>query len=153
MSPLGNSRGVVLAVDDEAGVRDLSRRILERGGYAVLDAADGPHALEIIQSGARVDFLMVDLDMPVMRGEELAARLRVLRPELRVLYVTGHSDALFVDRPELGNDEAFLDKPFSVRGLLEAVSLLKNGYINAPAPRSSSLDLLWRALVGKAERS
>ena len=123
------AKGVVLAVDDEPGVRELSRRILEQGGYTVLEAEHGQQALDLIESGAHVDFLMVDLDMPVMRGEVLAEHIRARRADLRVLYVTAHADDLFRTRPELREGEAFLDKPFSIRGLLEAVSLLKNGFI------------------------
>jgi two-component system cell cycle sensor histidine kinase/response regulator CckA len=138
----------VLVVDDEAGVRELSRRILTQGGYRVLEAANGQQALELIESGEHIDFLMVDLDMPVMRGETLAEKLRVLRPELRVLFVTAHSDALFTTRPELRDGQAFLDKPYSVTGLLEAVSLLKNGYIHPPTADHSVIDRMWRAVVG-----
>lgn len=140
-------RPVVLAVDDEAGIRELARRILEQGGYRVLEAADGRQALDLVESGARVDFLMVDLDMPVMRGEELARRVRQVRPDLRVLYVTAYSDALFTDRPELLEGEAFLDKPYSVKGLIEAVSLLKNGYIAAPPAPVSAVETAWRAVL------
>lgn len=144
-------RPVVLAVDDEPGVRELSTRILEQGGYRVLAAANGLEALEIVNGGAAIDLLMVDLDMPIMRGEELAERVRIARPESRVLYVTAQSGALFSGRPELTAREAFLDKPFSVRGLLEAVSLLKNGFINAPA--ESHAQRIWRTVVAKVAKS
>jgi two-component system cell cycle sensor histidine kinase/response regulator CckA len=144
-------KGVVLVVDDEAGVRALARRILEGGGYGVVEASNGAEALDVMASSARIDFLMADLDMPVMRGEEMAKKIRSLRPDLRVLYVTAHSEQLFKERPELLDGEAFLDKPFTVSGLLEAVSLLKVGYINAPPPApppASPLRRLWSALTG-----
>jgi two-component system cell cycle sensor histidine kinase/response regulator CckA len=145
-------RGIVLVVDDEEGVRALARRILESGGYGVLEAGNGAEALAVMESSARVDFLMADLDMPVMRGEEMARKIRALRPDLRVLYVTAHSEQLFKERPELIDGEAFLDKPFTVRGLLEAVSLLKTGFINAPPPAppppASPIKRLWTALTG-----
>jgi CheY-like chemotaxis protein len=147
-------RGSVLVVDDEPGVRELARRILEGGGYSVIEAGNGQEALAVMASSARVDFLIADLDMPVMRGEEMAKKIRALRPDLRVLYVTAHSEQLFKERPELIEGEAFLDKPFTMRGLLEAVSLLKVGYINAPpqAPAPSSpLKRLWSAVTGKAQ--
>jgi hypothetical protein len=68
-----------------------------------------------------------------------------------VLYVTAHSEQLFKERPELIEGEAFLDKPFTVRGLLEAVSLLKVGYINEPPPPPASpLKRLWNSVTGKA---
>ena len=147
-------RGVVLVVDDEPGVRALARRILEAGGYGVLEAGNGAEAMAIMNSTARVDFLIADLDMPVMRGEEMTKKVRAMRPELRVLYVTAHSELLFKERPELIDGEAFLDKPFTVRGLLEAVSLLKTGTINQPPPPPPvSLLRRWlRALTGAKPR-
>lgn len=147
------SRGVVLVVDDEPGVRALSRRILEGGGYSVVEAGNGAEALAIMEGSAPIDFLIADLDMPVMRGEEMAKKIRALRPELRVLYVTAHSEQLFKDRPELIDGEAFLDKPFTVRGLLEAVSLLKAGYINEPPRPVPPLARLWRSITGAKPRS
>ena len=149
------ARGVVLVVDDEAGVRALARRILEGGGYGVIEAENGADALSVMASSAQVDFLMADLDMPVMRGEEMAKKIRQLRPDLRVLYVTAHSEQLFKERPELLDGEAFLDKPFTVRGLLEAVSLLKVGFINAPPPPpapTSPVKRLWNSLKGTKSR-
>lgn len=119
------ARGVVLVVDDEPGVRALARRILQAGGYAVVEAGDGAAALDLINTGARVDLLIADLDMPVMRGDDMAEQVRRLRPGLPILYVTAHVAQLFRERSTLGSGEAFLDKPFSVRGLLEAVSSLK----------------------------
>jgi len=136
-------------------VRALARRILEGGGYGVLEAENGADALKVMASSAQVDFLMADLDMPVMRGEEMAKKIRQLRPDLRVLYVTAHSEQLFKERPELLDGEAFLDKPFTVRGLLEAVSLLKVGFINAPPPRPapvSPIKRLWNSLTGAKSR-
>jgi CheY-like chemotaxis protein len=90
--------------------------------------------------------------MPVMRGEEMTRKIRAIRPDLRVLYVTAHSEQLFKERPELIEGEAFLDKPFTVRGLLEAVSLLKVGYINEPPPQPTvtGLGRLWKTLTGKS---
>jgi CheY-like chemotaxis protein len=143
------TRGTVLVADDEPGVRALARRILESGGYSVLEAAHGGEALEVMAGPTHIDFLIADLDMPVMRGEEMTSKIRAIRPDLRVLYVTAHSEQLFKQRPELIEGEAFLDKPFTVRGLLEAVSLLKVGYINAPppAPPATGVARLWKALT------
>jgi CheY-like chemotaxis protein len=148
-------KGIVLVVDDEPGVRALARRILEGGGYQVIEAADGVEGVAIIESSTRVDFLMADLDMPLMQGEEMARRIRARRPDLRVLYVTAHSERLFQERPELIDGEAFLDKPFTSRGLLEAVSLLKNGSIGAPsAPRpTSTIRRLWDTVTGRDRTS
>lgn len=147
-------RGVVLVADDEPGVRALARRILEGGGYGVIEAGNGVEALAVMESKQRVDFLIADLDMPVMRGEEMAKKIRTLRPDMRVLYVTAHSELLFKERPELIDGEAFLDKPFTMRGLLEAVSLLKVGYIKEP-PKPEPVPPIrrfWNALTGAKPR-
>ena len=72
---------------------------------------------------------------------------------MRVLYVTAHSEQLFKERPELLDGEAFLDKPFTMRGLLEAVSLLKTGFIkDPPAPSTTGFERLWRAITGEKSR-
>jgi two-component system cell cycle sensor histidine kinase/response regulator CckA len=110
----------VLVVDDEAPVRDIERRVLERLGCHVLEATDGTHLIDVLAGGARVDLLIADLDMPVVRGDEMARRIRRSRPDLPVLYVTGHTDWL-TDGRTLGKGEAFLGKPFSPEGLREAV--------------------------------
>jgi two-component system cell cycle sensor histidine kinase/response regulator CckA len=110
----------VLVVDDEAPVRDIERRVLEHLGYQVLEATDGTQLIDLLAGGARVDLLIADLDMPVVRGDEVARRIRRSRPDLPVLYVTGHTDWL-MDGRTLGKGEAFLGKPFSADGLRDAV--------------------------------
>jgi DNA-binding NarL/FixJ family response regulator len=67
-----------------------------------------------------------------MTGDELARRIRASTPGIKVLYLTGFSDRLFKEKVTLWADEAFLDKPCSVKGLLEAVSLLLFGRIGLP---------------------
>jgi two-component system, cell cycle sensor histidine kinase and response regulator CckA len=116
----------VLVVDDEAPVRAVERRVLEHLGYHVLEATDGTQLVDLLAGGARVDLLIADLDMPVVRGDEMARRIRRSRPDLPVLYVTGHTDWL-MDGRTLGKGEAFLAKPFSPDGLQEAVESLLQG--------------------------
>ena len=113
----------VLVVDDEAPIRALERRVLEDLGYAVLEAAGGADLVDLLAGGARFDLLIADLDMPTVRGDELVRRLRRSRPDLRVLYVTGHPDWL-MDGRTMAQGEAFLAKPFSAAELGDAVSLL-----------------------------
>jgi two-component system, cell cycle sensor histidine kinase and response regulator CckA len=67
--------------------------------------------------------------MPHMAGDELARRLRRDEPKLKILYLTGYSDQLFKDKKTLWEDEAFLDKPCTVKSLKEAVSLLLSGKV------------------------
>jgi len=81
----------------------------------------------VAEKMTRLDILVTDLMMPEMLGDEIARRLRQHEPRLKVLYLTGYSDRLFKDKVTLWEDEAFLDKPCSIKGLLQAVSLLLFG--------------------------
>lgn len=119
-------RAAVLVVDDEAPIRQIARRALEGDGYEVTEAANGLEAIELLAKGAPLDLLIADLDMPDLTGDEMVRRIRTARPDLKVLYVTGHIDRLMDSRP-LWAGEAFLEKPFSPAGLREAVSLLLYG--------------------------
>ena len=140
----------VLVVDDEETVRLVARRMLEPAGYTVIEAVNGAEALAMIEANTPVDFLMADLDMPVMRGEDMAVRIRALRPNLQCLYVTAHIDALMDERPALWDGEAFLEKPFTRASLIEAVKLLKTGRIgDAPPSDTSTLRQLWKRLRSK----
>ncbi|HKT78811.1 MAG TPA: response regulator [Vicinamibacterales bacterium] len=121
-----------LVVDDEDAVRNFVVRVLQEGGYAISTADDGPTAIEVAGREGPFDVLVTDLMMPQMNGDELARTLRQSQPGLKVLYLTGFSDKLFREKVTLWEDEAFLDKPCSVRGLLEAVSLLINGRLEKP---------------------
>lgn len=123
--PAGPSR--VLVVDDEEPVRKFVDRVLTEAGYETTLASDGPHALQVASEPGRFDVLVTDVMMPEMTGDELARRLRQSEPRLKVLYLTGFSDHLFKERVTLWEDEAFLDKPCSVKGLRQAVSLLLTG--------------------------
>jgi PAS domain S-box-containing protein len=125
--PLGHAKGTLLVVDDEDAVRKTIKRILESAGYTVLEANGGDNALAIcIAYGDAIDLLVTDLRMPKMDGRELARKVRELRPNLRVLVVTG-----LADEGPLPSEEA-LAKPFSAGGLLTRVEqLLASG----PMPR------------------
>ena len=115
---------LVLVVDDEEPIRQLERRILESGGYRVIEASRAGEAFALLEGAIQVDLLIADLQMPDLGGEEMARRIRRGRPDIKVLYVTGHIDELMDERSTLWDGEAFLDKPFTAKALLEAVSLL-----------------------------
>ena len=116
----------VLVVDDESEVRAFERRVLEGIGYGVLEAKNGADAIDRMAGAARVDLLVADLQMPEVSGAEMVRRIRLTRPDMPVLYVTGRIDGL-MDERSLWQGEAFLEKPFTVAGLREAVSLLLYG--------------------------
>ena len=121
----------VLIVDDEETVRMFVERVVREAGHQTTTAADGPEAIEAASKLETLDLLITDLMMPLMSGDELARRLRLNRPSLKVLHLTGFSDRLFKERTTLWQDEAFLEKPCSVKGLMEAIELLLVGRLQS----------------------
>jgi CheY-like chemotaxis protein len=121
----------VLVVDDEETIRRFVERVLADAKYEIVLASSGKDALAAAQAQGPFDLLLTDLMMPEMTGDELARQLRQAEPKLKVLYLTGFSDHLFKEKVTLWEDEAFLDKPCSIQGLLEAVSLLARGSVKA----------------------
>jgi two-component system cell cycle sensor histidine kinase/response regulator CckA len=121
----------VLLVDDEEPVLRFVERVLRDAGYKTVVASSGREAIAIARQVGPVAGLVTDLMMPAMAGDELARLLRQSQPELKVLYLTGYSDRLFKEKTMLWAGEAFLEKPCSVKGLREAVSLLLFGSLAA----------------------
>jgi CheY-like chemotaxis protein len=127
MAPNGR---VVLVVDDDDGVRSLTSRVLKKHGFSSLEACGGIQALEIYsQQKGRVSILVSDIVMPGMQGPELAKRLRMQSPELKVLLMSGYSECLdSLEREPDGQSTGFLQKPFSPIELVNEVErLLRDG--------------------------
>jgi two-component system, cell cycle sensor histidine kinase and response regulator CckA len=105
--------GTILVVEDEDAVRQMIRDVLQEIGYTVLDAHHADEALAIcnVHSGP-IDLVLTDLIMPDMSGRELAELLKTLRPEARVLYMSGYTDHGIVHQGVLKEGIAFLQKPF-----------------------------------------
>jgi len=120
----------ILVVEDEAPVRAVTRQLLQRNGYTVLEAADGPAALALVDGeagGRHIDLLLTDVIMPGMSGRELADQLIARRPNLRVLFMSGYTDDAVVRHGMLEPGLAYLEKPFrppmllkKVRGVLQS---------------------------------
>ncbi|HZU24708.1 MAG TPA: response regulator [Bryobacteraceae bacterium] len=110
----------ILVVEDEAGIRALVRKILERHGYVVLDTARAEEALGIVETNA-IDLIITDLMMPEMNGQELVERLKSARPGLRVLFISGYTDDTSMYTREFGAGMAFLQKPFTLGALVGKV--------------------------------
>lgn len=128
----------VLVVDDEPSIRSFAVRVLQDAGYAVDEAADGYDALSIVDQEGPFDLFVIDVVMPHLPGDELARRLRQRDPDVNVLYFTGHCDRLFEERNVLWEHEAFVEKPLSAKGLLEAMSLLLFGHTRGLLPGSTN---------------
>jgi two-component system cell cycle sensor histidine kinase/response regulator CckA len=108
--------GTVLLAEDEPAVRGLVRETLERLGYAVLEAKDGHEALTIIEENKTpIHLLLTDVVMPLMNGRELATRLESIRPDTKVLFMSGYMDSEFHGISELERD--FIQKPFTAADL------------------------------------
>jgi PAS domain S-box-containing protein len=111
--------GTVLVVEDETSVRSLIRRVLEQSGFQVLLASDGKEALAIARDFPGViNLLMTDIVMPGMRGGELARELMLVRPDIRIVFISGYP----AEQPApQGTGSLFLAKPFSPAVLMNAV--------------------------------
>jgi two-component system cell cycle sensor histidine kinase/response regulator CckA len=121
---VGDLRGreTILLVEDDDQLRALSRNILERQGYRLLNAASGDEALRICQHHAGlIHLLLTDVVMPRMSGRQLADRLRALRPETKTLYMSGYTDEAITQHGVLDAGVAFVQKPLTARGLAEKV--------------------------------
>jgi CheY-like chemotaxis protein len=121
----GLLRGVetVLLVEDEVAVRALAARVLRAQGYTVLEAANGDEALALAQDRGEteIDLLLTDVIMPQIGGRELAARLAMLIPTVKILYMSGYTDDAIVHHGRLEPGTVFLHKPFSPAALARKV--------------------------------
>ncbi len=132
---------VILLVEDEPAVRSLTKRILERHGYVVIDASTGDEALAIFQrEGARIELVLTDVVMPGLRGPELVAEIERLRPGLPVMLMSGYADDDLMRRGVFPEHVAFLKKPFTHGDLLGIVrqhlQLGRDGAGSATPPRA-----------------
>ena len=112
----------VLLVEDAAAVRAVTKQVLERQGYVVLEAPDGEAALRLAQQHrGPIHLLLTDVVLPRVSGRELAERLTQVRPDMRVLYASGYTDDSVVRHGILELGTAYLQKPFSPESLARKV--------------------------------
>jgi signal transduction histidine kinase/CheY-like chemotaxis protein len=118
----------VLLVEDDAGVRAMAVRILANHGYRVLEAASGPEAIALFERHpSEVRLVVTDVVMPRMTGKAVADQLTNAHPGLPVLFVSGYAHDILGTEADLGRGRAFLTKPFSEPGLLDAIGALLDG--------------------------
>ena len=122
------ARGTVLLAEDSRPVRKATRRMLERLGFSVLEAADGFEALDLAARKEQViDLLFTDVVMPGMDGKTLADRMCKMYPETKVVFASGYPEDHLQDHGLLGENVALLQKPFNGEQIAQAVQSVLAG--------------------------
>ncbi len=130
-APSPGGTETVLLVEDEKSVRTLAARILLSRGYRVLESKDVEDAVRIGESYSQsIELLLTDVVMPGMSGRNVADRLRFVRPQMKVLYISGYTDDAIVHHRVLDAGMAFLQKPFTPESLARKVREV----LDTPAP-------------------
>nr|WP_272874584.1 ATP-binding protein [Roseomonas haemaphysalidis] len=113
----------VLVIDDEATIRHLIDEVLDEQGYIVINAADGAAGMKVLQSSAEIDLLVTDVGLPNgLNGRQVADAARLLRPGLKVLFITGFAEASALEGGMLQPGMELLTKPFTLTDLSTKVA-------------------------------
>ena len=127
-APRAGAGETVLVVDDEPTVRMLVMEVLEDFGYAAIEAADGASGLRVLESDARIDLLVTDVGLPGgMNGRQMADAGRIVRPELKVLFITGYAENAVVGNGHLEPGMHVMTKPFAMDALAARIKDLIGG--------------------------
>jgi CheY-like chemotaxis protein len=118
----------VLLVDDEATVRMLVKEVLQERGYRILEAEDGNSGLELLRSNRRIDLLVTDVGLPGgLNGRQLADAAILLRPDLKILFITGYAENAVLGEGQLKPGMHIMIKPFSLEVLGKRISEITAG--------------------------
>ena len=121
-APASHEGEIVLVVDDEPTVRMLIVDALGELGYSCLEAADGPAGLRLLEGAERIDLLITDVGLPGgLNGRQVADAARAVRPELKVLFVTGYAENAVLNHGHIEHGMEVLTKPFAVDDLTARV--------------------------------
>jgi PAS domain S-box-containing protein len=138
VAPLNGSGATILLVEDERPVRSTVRRLLERHGYSVLEAANGQDALGLVTARRNeINLVLSDMVMPGMGGMELADRVRALSAGIPVVLMTGYTEEAITRAGERPHDEQIIEKPFTQNAMLEKVRWALAGPRNGSASGDS----------------
>jgi signal transduction histidine kinase/CheY-like chemotaxis protein len=119
----------VLVVEDEEALREVTRRIFSRNGYHVITAANGPEALGIATDHqGEIHLLVTDVVMPHMLGKEVAEKMRLIKPEIEVIFMSGYARPVLASQGRLDPGVALVEKPFSEADLLAMAGQVLNGH-------------------------
>jgi|ERR1700691_1140372 two-component system, cell cycle sensor histidine kinase and response regulator CckA len=119
---------VVLLVEDEEVVREITGQVLTHAGYDVLESGSPREALRVAtKHPGKIDLLLTDVVMPEMNGVELADRLHNLRPDLITILMSGYTEGNAVRRISAAGSAVYIQKPFTIETLLARVAEALNG--------------------------
>jgi DNA-binding NtrC family response regulator len=122
------SPATVLLVDDDSAVCFAVGMGLVMRGFTVLEAYSADDAMKVcLSQGPRIEVAVIDLEMPKTWGHELASRIRSIRPDMPIVYISGHSQELMLSRGVLSGREPFLEKPFKFDALARKLRELLAG--------------------------
>src|SRR5262245_22993699 len=129
----------ILIVDDEPEVMALAASVLREEGYTIIATGDPREALRIARRRPeRIDLLVTDVVMPGMNGRELAGRLRVFRPGIKILFMSAHNAETVENYGiRLAPGEPFVVKPFAVADLAEKVRAVLHGHLPVAGPHGA----------------
>jgi hypothetical protein len=123
-TPVGET---VLIVDDQEALREVTERIFTRAGYRVITAADGPEAISLAtQHDGDIHLLLTDVVMPTMLGKEVAERIRIIKPNIEVLFMSGYAQPVLASEGKLDRDVTLIEKPFTASAIIEKAGQVLN---------------------------
>jgi CheY-like chemotaxis protein len=119
----------VLVVEDEEALREVTDRIFRRSGYNVITAANGAEALTLAaQYDGEIHLMLTDVVMPNMLGKEVVEKIREIRPNVDVLYMSGYAQPVLASQGRLDPDVNLIEKPFSASTLIEIAGRILDGH-------------------------
>jgi CheY-like chemotaxis protein len=128
----------ILVVDDEPKILKLVSALLEKRGYTVLPAADGEEALRIFRDNPGIDLLLADVVAPGMSGPMIADKVAELRPDIKVLFMSGYDGTQVVQKYVIERGYSLIAKPFTAKQLAAKISAVMAGDAKTAGERASS---------------
>ncbi len=122
--PIKMGQGNILLVEDEADLRNVNAEFLASLGYTLLCASSGPEALQLAASAGKIDLVISDVVMPKMSGREFADQLLQMRPNTKLLYVSGYADDVVLQNGISMHGMLYLQKPYSLKQLASKVQTI-----------------------------
>lgn len=112
--------GTIGVVDDRSGIRDMLKEYLEMKDFIVHTGEDGYQAIELVENNA-IDLLLLDLSMPNMDGLEAEKKIREIKPDQKIIFLTGHDEETFAEKMGGTGDYDYLSKPFDLLEMVKKV--------------------------------